>query len=30
MPVVEQGRLVGLISTLDFVRLFAERRARVT
>jgi CBS domain-containing protein len=30
MPVVEQGRLVGLVSTLDFVRLFADKRVRIT
>lgn len=29
MPVVDGGRLVGLISTLDFVRLFADGRAKV-
>ncbi len=29
MPVVEHGRLVGIISTLDMVRLFADRRAKI-
>lgn len=28
-PVVEAGRLVGLITTLDFVSLFAEHRVKV-
>jgi CBS domain-containing protein len=29
MPVVEQGRLVGIVSTLDLVRLFADRRVQI-
>ncbi len=30
MPVVDAGRLVGMISTLDYVRLFSERRVQVS
>lgn len=29
VPVVDKGRLVGILSTLDFVRLFADRRVSV-
>lgn len=29
MPVVDNGRLVGMIGTLDFVRLFSERRVQI-
>jgi CBS domain-containing protein len=28
VPVVEDDRLVGMVSSLDFVRLFAEGKAR--
>lgn len=28
VPVTEDGRLVGIVSALDFVHLFAERRVR--
>ena len=29
LPVVDQGRLVGILSTLDLVRLFADGRVRI-
>jgi CBS domain-containing protein len=30
LPVCDQGRLVGIVSTLDLVRLFAEQRASLS
>ena len=29
LPVVDQGRLVGILSTLDLVRLFADGRVKI-
>ena len=30
LPVVDAGRLVGILTSLDLVRLFAECRAKAT